>query len=108
MPLGRRHRALPGRRKPKQSAMSHGDCDARALALAVCLPHRVFKKTFSIASKMLNQRQCRASDRTRVRPDRARDNVDVTQAPPIEAGEDLRRAGGEALADSRWKCAVDH
>src|ERR1700683_2134985 len=71
------------------------------------LPPRILEQNFSIASKWFNQWKCRASDRPRARADRARDNVDVTQAPPIEAGEDLRRAGGEALAPSRREGAVD-
>src|SRR6202453_5424873 len=72
------------------------------------VPHRILEQNFSIASEMFNQGQRRASDRTRIRADRARDNVDLAQAATIEAGEDLRRAGGEALAHRRRQRAVDH
>src|SRR5271169_968775 len=72
------------------------------------LLHRIFEQNFSIAGEMLDQWQCRASDRARVRADRARDNVDIAQTPAIEAGKDLSRAGSEALAHGRRKRAVDH
>ena len=74
----------PKRREPSGPRSTH-----RASA---CLTHRILKQNFSVASEILDQRQRRASDRTRVGPDRARDDLDIAQASPIEAVEDLRRA----------------
>ena len=79
-----------------------------SLGVSARLSHPVLEQNFAIASEMLNQRQCRAPDRTRVGSDRTRDNVDVAQAAPIQAGKNLSRARGETLAHRGWKRAVDH
>src|SRR3984885_8676238 len=59
-------------------------------------------------SSLGSQLACLIASLNKTSRSRAKCLIRGKAAPPIEAGEDLRRAGGEALADSRWKCAVDH
>jgi hypothetical protein len=59
-------------------------------------------KTSRSKADLLNQRQHRASDPSRINANRARDNVDTAQASPIEAGEDLSDLAGED-SESRSK-----
>jgi hypothetical protein len=59
-------------------------------------------KTSRSRADLLNQRQRRASDRSRINANWALDNVDVAQAPPIEAGEDLSELASDD-SESRSK-----
>jgi hypothetical protein len=61
-------------------------------------------KTSRSRADLLNQRQRRASDRSRINANRARDNVDTAQASPIEACEDLSDL---AIDDSESRSKIE-
>jgi hypothetical protein len=46
---------------------------------STCLPHRILEQNFSIASEMLNGRQCRTGDQARISANPAGGNADLSR-----------------------------
>ena len=71
------------------------------------LRHHVLEQDLPVAGERLDQRQRGPADGARVGADRARRELDVAQAPAVEAFEDLRRARDQAIAHGGRHLSVD-
>jgi hypothetical protein len=82
--------------------MKHCGIGAEEIATKALRAKHTAMRELSTRQPHRIQRQGRAADRAHINANRARDNVDVAQAPPIDASEDLSELASDD-SESRSK-----